>query len=452
MLRRQFLAALAPAPRPNILVLFTDDHRFNAIRALGDPQVQTPNLDKLIAAGTTYTHAFIMGGTIGAICAPSRGMLMTGRTLFHVDEAIIRPDARKAQPFHLVGEELRKAGYDTFHTGKWHIGPKLLNRCFAAGENIFFGGMDNHTGTKVCSYDPTGAYPKSAIRQPSTFSSELFADAAIGFLKSRAGSSAPFFCNVAFTSPHDPRTAPKRFADLYDPAKIQLPPNFLAQHPFDNGELKVRDEMLAPHPRPESEIRRHIADYYAMISEVDHQIGRILQTLDETGLAGNTLVIFAGDNGLAVGQHGLLGKQNPYDHSWRVPLVLRGPGVARGKRVTELRYMHDINATIYDATRTPMPASVEMKPLLRPGGGRARVFFAYRDIQRAVRDQRWKLVLYHVNGQETARLYDLSRDPWEMNPVDDANRIRHYRALLAEEMRAVGDPLDITKPNWGKAA
>ena len=348
-----------------------------------------------------------------------------------------------------VPEILSEQGYSTFATGKWHNGPKLFARSFQSGDSIFFGGMSDHDKVPVNAFDPSGRYPKESISTGAKFSSELFSDAAIGFLENHK-SADPFFCYVAYTAPHDPRMAPKQFTDLYDPEKIKLPPNFLPQHPFDNGELKVRDEMLAPHPRTEKEIRQHIAAYYAMISEVDHHIGRILRVLDETGLAKNTYVFFAGDNGLAVGQHGLLGKQNPYDHSWRVPLVIRGPGIAAGKRLTGLRYMHDLNATIYDVTRTPVPPTVEMKSLLDRRHDRDRVFFAYRHFQRAVRDQRWKLVLYHVNGQETVRLYDLSRDPWETTPVNDARRIAHYRALLHQEMRAVDDPLDITKPNWGK--
>src|SRR5690606_27401033 len=127
-------------------------------------------------------------------------------------------------------------------------------------------------------------------------------------------------CYVAFTSPHDPRTPPPAFAGTHDPAGISLPPNFLPQHPFDNGDLQVRDELLLPHPRTPEAVTNEIALYYDMIAEMDAQVGRIVETLEKTGLKENTLIVFAGDNGLAVGQHGLLGKQNLYEHSIRVQI------------------------------------------------------------------------------------------------------------------------------------
>ena len=430
----------APWRPPNFIFLFTDDHRHDCIGALGHPDVKTPHLDRLYSRSIVFTHAFNMGGTVGAICAPSRAMLMTGRTLFHVDAAIVRPSVR-ATPYHYVGDQLRQAGYATFHTGKWHLGGREFNKCFAAGENIFFGGMDDHARTLVQDYDPTGAYPATRARRASKFSSELFADTAIRFIESRQGQSPPFFLNVCFTSPHDPRMAPKRFEDLYSPDRIQLPPNVLPQHPFDNGELSVRDELLAPHPRPELVIRHHLASYYAMISEVDAQIGRILAALDASGQAANTYVIFAGDNGLAVGQHGLMGKQNPYDHSWRVPLALSGPGMGGGKRRHELVYLYDIVPTIYDLARVPKPATVEFSSLLNQGPRREHVFFAYREFQRAIRTRRWKLHWYKVNGQETTRLFDIQSDPWEMRPLNDPKRTAELMALLKAEMKKREDPL-----------
>lgn len=447
MTRRDLLSLLpaaatanaAPRSQPNVLILFTDDHRYDCIGALGHPDLKTPNLDRLYARSTVFTHAFNMGGTVGAICVPSRAMIMTGRTLFHADAAIVRPSA-KAAPYHYLANQLREAGYAVFHTGKWHLGPREFNKAFNAGENIFFGGMDDHSRTVVQDYDPTAAYPKTRARNATKFSSELFADTAIRFLESRKGQTQPFFLNVCFTSPHDPRMAPKRFEDLYSPDRITPPPNLLPEHPFDNGELRVRDEMLAPHPRPVAQVRQHIASYYAMISEVDAQIGRILDALDASGHAANTIVVFAGDNGLAVGQHGLMGKQNPYDHSWRVPLALSGPGIPRGKRRDDLVYLYDVHPTLYELTGVVKPATVEFQSLFR-APRRPHVFFAYRDFQRALRTRSWKLHWYKVKGQETTRLFDIQNDPWEMRPIEDPKRTAEMRALLEAEMKRLEDPL-----------
>src|SRR5439155_24165644 len=115
---------------------------------------------------------------------------------------------------------------------------------------------------------------------------------------------------------------------LYDPERVPLPANFRGEHPFDNGDLQVRDELLAPHPRPPAEVRRHLADYYGMISHQDHWMGRVIEAVPE-----DTIVVYTADHGLALGQHGLMGKQNLYDHSIRVPLLMRGLDLPACRRV-----------------------------------------------------------------------------------------------------------------------
>lgn len=449
----------AAKDRPNILFLFTDDQRFSTLNALNNPEVKTPNLDKLIARGTAFTHAFIMGGTIGAVCAPSRAMLMTGQTLFHVTDSIIQPEKvpeSARRPFVMFPETLQKAGYQTFGTGKWHNGPALYARCFNHGENIFFGGMSNHLQVPVRDFDPTGQYKTKPHMGPK-FSSELFADSAIKFLKEYK-SDDPFLMYTAFTAPHDPRMAPKEYVDMYPPSKITLPKNFMPEHPFDNGELKIRDEQLAPWPRTPEIIRENIAAYYAMITHADFHIGRVLKALEESGKADNTIILFAADNGLAVGQHGLMGKQNIYDHSVRVPLVIGGPGLAKGARCDSMCYLLDLFPTICDLTGTPTPSLVEGKsimPMLKNPHARIRdsVFLAYRHFQRGVRTDRWKLVLYNVGGKQTTQLFDIQNDPWELkNLADDraqAARIRELRTLLKDWMKQTDDHLDLDKPNWG---
>jgi arylsulfatase A-like enzyme len=351
-------------------------------------------------------------------------------------------------------EVLRRAGYTTFGVGKWHNGPPLYARCFSSGENIFFGGMSDHLKVPVNDFDPTGQYPASGRRVGAKFSSEMFADSAIGFLR-RQPRETPFCAYVAFTAPHDPRMAPRDFADLYPPDKIALPKNYMPMHPFDNGEMKVRDEMLAPHPRTPQVVREHIAAYYAMITHLDHHMGRVLEALSAAGHAENTIVIFAADNGLAVGQHGLFGKQNLYDHSMRVPLVIGGPGLPRGQRADSLCYLLDLFPTLCQLTGQPVPATVEgrsLMPVLRDPKARVRdsVFFAYRHFQRAVRTERWKLIKYNVGGQQTTQLFDIQNDPLELrNLADDAARVREMTALLKKWMRETDDALDLDKPDWG---
>jgi len=429
---------------PNILILFTDDQRFNTIHALNNPEIQTPNMDRLVRNGTAFTHAHTMGAMTGALCVPSRAMLMTGRTLFHLARTgNVIPPKHVALP-----ELLREHRYATFATGKWHNDRRSYARCFTHGAKIFFGGMSDHLNVPVYDFDPTGEYAKEDQYVAKTFSSELFSNAAIQFLEERP-KNVPFMMYVAYTAPHDPRMAPEQYTKLYPPEKIQLPPNFMPKHPFDNGDLETRDERLAPWPRTPQIIREHIAAYYAMITHVDAQIGRVLAALAASGEQENTIIVFAGDNGLAVGQHGLLGKQNLYEHSVRVPLIFCGPGVPRGQTRDALCYLLDVFPTLCDLVGVSAPETVEGKSLAPLFGSpnstvRDSIFYAYKRLQRGVRVKDWKLIQYNVKGKRTTQLFDLHSDPWERNNLADdtsqAQRVRQLNKLLENWMERSDDP------------
>ncbi len=428
------------AGRPNFLVLFSDDQRFDTIGALGNVEIRTPVLDSLARGGTAFTRAYIMGSNQGAVCVPSRAMLFTGRHLFHVAKGI-------PQETPMWTEVFRRAGYVTHGIGKWHNGAPSFARGFDGGAEIFFGGMTDQMRVRIQQFDPSGKYPKSRERVAERHSTDLFCDAAIRFIERQRG-ERPFFLYVAFTSPHDPRTPPKEYADLYDPGRLALPPNFMPEHPFDNGDLRVRDEKLAPWPRTPDVIRRHIADYYGMISHLDAGIGRVLEALRKAGRADDTVVIFTGDNGLALGRHGLMGKQSVYDHSVHVPLIISGPGIPRGGRVEAMCYLLDLFPTACELAGIAPPEGldgVSLLPLLDGRKERVRetLFFAYRDFQRAVQDERWKLIEYDVRGVRTTQLFDLRADPWEMkNRAEDpacGRELARLRGELAAWRRRVGD-------------
>ena len=455
--------------KPNILFFFTDDQRFDTIHALGNADVQTPTLDRLVAEGTTFTHAHIPGGTSGAICMPSRAMLHTGRTLFHLEGAGQGIPADHV----MLGEHLQAHGYRTWGTGKWHNGPASFARSFSDGAEIFFGGMDDHWNVPAFDYDPTGNYDSVLPQCPDAFrsnalkirkgdhvragkhSSELFAEGAIDWL-TQCDSDDPFFMYLSFMAPHDPRTMPQAYLDMYDPEDVPLPENFMGGHPFDNGDLKVRDEVLEEFPRDPDKVRRHIAEYYAMITHLDAQMGRVLDALAASGKADNTIVVFAGDNGLAVGQHGLLGKQNMYEHSVRVPLIFAGPGVPAGERRSAYVYLLDIFPTLCALIGVDTPSSVEGASLvsaMEDGDVQVRetLFAAYRGFQRMVKDERFKLIEYAVNGRRTTQLFDLETDPLELhNLADDeahAGKLNALRATLFQWR----DDWDDAQSEWGKA-
>jgi len=430
--------------RPNVLFVVTDDQRFDTITALGNTYIATPYMDQFVRRGTFFSNAYIMGSTSGAVCKPSRAMLLSGRNLF----GLVKSGGVIPEQHVMLPELFRRQGYVTFATGKWHNDKSSFSRCFSTGANIFFGGMSDHYGIRVCDFDPTGKYPARARHcYEGKHSSELFSDAAVEFLRSHDG-NRPFFMWVAYTAPHDPRTAPKEYRDLYRDKEMPLPANFMSEHPFDNGELKIRDERLADWPRTDVEIRRHLADYYAMITHLDAQLGRVLEALADTGRDGNTIIVLVGDNGLAIGSHGLMGKQNLYEHSIRVPLIICGPGIPRNRRVQGLCYAHDLYPTLCELAGIAVPKSVQSRslvPVMENGtGGRETLFFAYKDLQRAVRDRRYKLIEYTVAGRRTTQLFDLQADPWELRNLAESpehkQHLERLRGRLLQWKKRVGDP------------
>jgi len=450
------------ANKPNILLFFTDDQRFDTIGALGNDRIRTPNLDELVAAGTSFTRAHIPGGTCGAVCMPSRAMLHTGRTLFHIDR-----EGQDVPESHItMGECFKAAGYATFGTGKWHNGGNAYARSFTCGDEIFFGGMGDHWNVPAYRFDPTGRYDERCpvVRDPwrsnevalrqcdhieaGKHSTELFVEAAERFVREQ-DRSQPFFMYVSLMAPHDPRTMPKEFLEMYRPEDVELPANFQAEHPIDTGALRIRDELLAEFPRNPDEIRRHIAEYYAMISHLDAGFGRLVGALRETGTLENTVIVFAGDNGLAVGQHGLMGKQNLYEHSVRVPLVFAGPGVPRGQRANALVYLLDVFPTLCDLAGIDIPSSVEGRSLgaciSDPGLPlRETLYLAYGNSIRGVSDGHHKLIEYACGASQ---LFDLSSDCVEMENLCDcdstdkkAQEMRVKLMALADEWDDAGHP------------
>lgn len=439
--------AVRAANRPNVLFLLSDDQRFDTIHALGNAEIQTPTLDRLVRDGFAFTQAYCMGGMQGAICVPSRAMILSGRSLFHVPEDL-------PPEIPLWPEVMAKSGYATFGAGKWHNGTPSFARCFQSGGPVFFGGMSDHLKVPIHDFDPTGKYDKKSIRIAKKYSSELFADAAIDFLRNRK-KDKPFFAYIAFTAPHDPRMPPKDIAARYDPAKLSLPKNFRPLHPFNNGELKSRDEELAPWPRTPEVVKKHIADYYGMITHLDAQVGRILKALEDSGQAKNTIVVFTSDHGLALGRHGLFGKQNLYEHSMRPPLLFAGPSIPKGKTSDALCYLFDILPTVCDWTHVAMPKGVDGKSLAPIVAGKATkvrdtVFLAYRDVQRSIRDARWKLIRYpHINKSQ---LFDLRSDLDELHDLaadrKQAEQLKRMTTLLVAAQKQADDkqPLSTDKP------
>ncbi|HEY1060126.1 MAG TPA: sulfatase-like hydrolase/transferase [Daejeonella sp.] len=456
------LIAQKPTKRAkNILIIYSDDHSYHALGAAGNKEISTPNLDKLAKSGLMFTQAHVMGGHQGAVCIPSRVMLLTGRYVNRLPgDGNIIPDSIVSLP-----EVLRKQGYNTYHTGKWHSDKASHSRMFSTGGDIFFGGMHfpkfgGQEHPTVFLFDSAGVYNENRKRVSDIYSTTLYADNAVRFLNSSTAKAKPFFCYVAFTSPHDPRTPPGNFATMYDPEKITLPANFLIKHPFDNGDLNVRDEQLLPVPRDPQAIKKDIALYYGMVSEMDAQVGRILEALEKSGLKENTLIVFAGDNGLAVGQHGLLGKQNLYEHSIRVPMIISGPGIPVNKKTEGFTYLSDITPTIIDYLDVKRPSSVEgrsLLPVIQDPARKVRssIYNVYGHWSRSIKSEDgYKMIVYNVDGIATTQLFNLKKDPLEIKDLSKdpayGEKLMRMRILLKQQMTVAFDDLNIDLPDWGR--
>jgi len=426
LLTASFLPASHGADaRPNIAILLADDLRPDCLSSLGHPMVKTPHVDTLVSTGFIFHRAYVMGSMEGAVCLPSRTMLLTGMSMFRAMAAVPRgkgPMAPDDTPdTYSFPRAMKAAGYATLHTGKNDNSPKAVTAEFDE------------------TYDPG--------------ESMACADLAIEFIKRTAGTK-PMCLYIAPHEPHDPQFATPDFYAHYQPEKVPLPKAFAPFLPFDNGDMKVRDEMTLPWPRTRENVSRKLARYYASTEYWDAAMGRVIQALRDTGQFENTIFMIAGDNGLSLGEHGLLGKQNLFEFGgMHVPLILAGKGIPKGETRTPV-YLMDVFPTFCDLIGAPIPKRVEglsLAPVIRGEKPRVRdyLFNAYRTCQRAVSDDRWKLIRYPLIDK--TQLFDLANDPHEEHDLaaqpENAGRIKELTGKLQECQQQVGDTVPLTVPN-----
>jgi arylsulfatase A-like enzyme len=441
--------------RPNFLVVVTDDQRPDTIHSLGNPLIRTPNLDRLVRHGTTFTRAIAPD----PLCVPSRAEIMTGCREFSNGVSSLGGGRMKPE-LVLWAQAMRDGGYSSWYVGKWMNDGKPTTRGYDETLGLYASGggswplsfdVDWH-GREVTGYrgwifqtDDGTKLPEKRVGLVPDISRE-FADVAIEFIHRK--SEKPFFLHVNFTAPHDPLLMPPGYEAMYDPDRMPLPPNFLPRHPFDHGNLEGRDEKLLPWPRTPEMVRADLAVYYAVISHMDQHLGRILDALKTTGRAQNTYVLFTSDHGLAIGSHGLRGKQNMYEHTVGVPLVVAGPDVPQGKRTDAQCYLRDMYPTVCELAGIAIPDTVQGRSLVPVIRGQAdsvypEVFGHFRDVQRMIRTDRWKLIFYPKIGKY--QLFDLINDPAEKENLADEPRhaqvLAELRAKLEAWQKEVGDPL-----------
>ena len=464
---------LQAAGKPNVLFIFADDQCYETIGALGLTDIDTPNLDRLVNKGTTFTRAYNMGSWSGAVCVASRHMLITGRYIWRAQQAsnILggprkgnkKPSAnQKAKQREFDGlwpQVLKRQGYQTFFTGKWHIRAKA-DEAFEVARNIR-PGMPNQTSAGYNrplpgKPDPWSPYDKKfeGFWKGGKHWSEIVADDAIDYLGMAKKDKRPFFMYIAFNAPHDPRQAPKSYIDKYPLKRIALPKNFLPQYPYKDqigNPHKLRDERLGPMPRTEHSVKVHRQEYYAIITHLDTQVGRILDTLEKSGQADNTYIFFSADHGLAVGHHGLFGKQNLYEHSTRVPFMAVGPGIKAGAKVDAPIYLQDVHPTTIELAGGKPAEKVEFHSLLPILNGKSKkhaydaIHGAYLGLQRSVTVDGWKLILYPKVSK--ARLYNIDEDPLEKKDLahdpEQGKRIGALFARMLKLQKEMDDKVDL---------
>ena len=455
------LAPAGQAGEPNILFIFADDQSYDTLGPHDDPLVQTPHLDQLARRGTQFTHCYNMGSWTGAVCVASRTMLNTGSTLWRALEkdGQLRMLRRKQSPSNpsqlnsMWGPRMRQLGYETYFTGKWHVQADTA-KLFAHVKHERPGMPPD---TRKPPFQEEG-YHRPVKGQPDTWSpydkkfsgfwqggrhwSEVLADDAIMFLqdagkKSQQPQAKPFFMYLAFNAPHDPRQSPKEFVDKYPLSKVQLPAPFYTRYPHDTAGLTPtrRDESLAPYPRTEYAVKVNRQEYYAIITHLDEQIGRILAEVKKQGFEKNTWIIYTADHGLSCGHHGLMGKQNMYDHSLRAPFILVGPDAKVNSRTAEPIYVQDVMATCLDLAGDSQRAGIEFQsllPILQGKKSRYRsIYGAFMDTQRMIKQDGWKLILYPE--LKVTLLYNLNQDPQELkNLAGDATQLPRMRKMFSQ--------------------
>jgi len=455
--------------KPNILFIFADDQCHEALSAFGS-EVQTPNIDRLVKNGVAFTNAYNMGAWNGAVCIASRTMLNTGRSIWRAHK-LDCPEGleNEKEAGRMWSQQFKSCDYHTYFSGKWHvkIDPEKI---FDTVKNVRPGMPQDHFDQNNPSAHHIG-YDRPVAGKSDDWSpydktlggfweggrhwSEVLGDDAEEFLKTAADEEDPFFMYLAFNAPHDPRQSPKEYVDKYPLDKIKIPENFAPLYPYKEKigcGFDLRDERLAPFPRTEYSVKVNRQEYYAIITHMDNQIGRIIKALERSGKADNTWIFFTADHGLAVGHHGLLGKQNMFEHSVKPPLIINGPGVAKNKQIETPVYIQDIVPTTLELAGIKIPEHVEFRSLLPIIKNKKQiqydaVYAAYLNVQRMVRVGDFKLIKYPEIP--VTLLFDLRNDPNEMlnlaNEKEYAPMVKKLEAKLKELQAQIGDEL-VIKP------
>jgi arylsulfatase A-like enzyme len=420
------------AAQPNVLFLVCDDLNCD-LGTWGHPQVQTPNLDALAARGVRFPNTHCQY----PLCGPSRASFMTG---LYCDQTLIRRNAiylREHLPnVNTLSQMFRDAGYFATRIGKVyhynvpkHVGTSGHDDPYSWDYTINPRGRDKTDEDKIFSVTP-GSYGASLSWLAADGTDEeqtdgIAATEAIKVLKKSAEDNQSFFLAVGLYRPHTPYVAPKTYFDLYPLDSInvpKVPDGYLDTLPSPARKSITRRKSQLNLPNELA--RKTIQAYYASITFADAQLGRILDALNQQGLADNTIVVFTSDHGYHMGEHGHYQKTTLFNNATNVPLIIAGPGIAKGESAATFAEMIDFYPTLADLTGLEKPAFLAGKslvPALKDPQEIVRTSaFTQYDQGYSVRTKNYRFTQWGEKGSAGRELYDQRTDPMEMNNIADA--------------------------------
>lgn len=440
------------ADRPNVLLILPDQMRASAMHCMGNPDALTPNIDRLAADGILMRRTYANT----PVCCPARAILMTGEYTHR--NGMVANDLRLRESKVTIAEILRDAGYRTGFVGKWHLDGGPRDPGFVPpGERRqgfeFWAAYECHHNH----FNPTYFKDTPDVIQVPKFEPEASCNFAIEFLKSQP-KSRPFFLTVQMGPPHDPYGAPEEYMKRFDPEKLTLQANW--QPNSETGRprplaMHLRRPGIPANPFVPTGGREEVAAYYAAISAIDDQVGRLLATLKDTGLDDNTIILFTSDHGDMLGSHGLRRKRKPYDESAHVPGIIRWPArVPKGQAVDTLFSHIDMAPTLLSLCGIPVPGNMQGTDLSRVALGETKegpdavllqIFVPFHPDQIT---EGWRGLVtadhtYARHKDGPWLLFDDRKDPQQMkNLVDDPSSgslIKQLDDKLSALMKKHGD-------------
>jgi arylsulfatase A-like enzyme len=425
---------------PNILVILTDDQRFDSLGYSGNPLIKTPNLDRLAREGTFFSNAFV----VTAMCCPSRATLLTGQYWWRHGVRTNYQDLPKTIDTWPLA--LRRVGYRTLFVGKWHLGE------WANGPSI--GPSHSFEDSINVKITPGGKIEELSFNGKDKPLSgnliETLTDGAIDLIRQHRDSH--FAMLLAYTAPHPPHRVPPQMATMYGDIVFPLPKTYLVEWPKMPRLVqmsKFNTDTLRRLYVPEKNWRNTILGYARMVSAIDGNVGRILNELETLGLTNKTLVVFTSDHGVLQGEHGLGGKNLMHEESIRVPLILRLPGtIPSGKTENALARNIDLASSLIDVAGVDIPVEMQGKSLLRlteksslwdddlfycSGRGSNDQPFGPPFVM-GIRTRDHKLMVY-ADGEH--QIFDLKSDPFEeIDLADTPMGKKMHQSLLPRLNRA----------------